>query len=63
MVVAAVFSVLNKICDVAPELLIGVAVDVVVNADESLVERITGIEARTSQLYALAAVTVLVWVL
>jgi ATP-binding cassette subfamily B protein len=63
MVLACVFSVLNKICDVAPELLIGVAVDVVVNADESLVERLTGIESRTSQLYLLAAVTVVVWVL
>jgi ATP-binding cassette, subfamily B, bacterial len=63
MVLACVFSVLNKICDVAPELLIGVAVDVVVNADVSLVERITGIESRTGQLYLLAAVTVLVWVL
>lgn len=62
IVLASVFSVINKICDVAPELLIGVAVDVVVNEKESLVERITGIEARTSQLYALAAVTVVVWI-
>lgn len=63
IVLACVLSVLNKICDVAPELLIGVAVDVVVNADESLVERLTGIESRTSQLYLLAVVTVVVWVL
>jgi ATP-binding cassette subfamily B protein len=63
MVQACVFSVLNKICDVAPELLIGVAVDVVVNEGESLVGKLTGIESRTSQLYLLAAVTVVVWVL
>ena len=31
VVLATVLSVANKICDVAPELLIGVAVDVVVN--------------------------------
>lgn len=63
IVLACVFSVLNKICDVAPELLIGVAVDVVVNQEESLVGRITGIESRESQLYLLAAVTIVVWVL
>jgi ATP-binding cassette, subfamily B, bacterial len=63
IVLASVFSVLNKICDIAPELLIGVAVDVVVNEERSLVEQLTGIESRTSQLYALAAVTVVVWVL
>ena len=63
MVLACVFSVLNKICDVAPELLIGVAVDVVVNTDESLVEKLTGIESRTNQIYLLAAITVVVWIL
>jgi ATP-binding cassette subfamily B protein len=30
VVLASIFSVLNKLCDIAPELLIGVAVDVVV---------------------------------
>ena len=62
VVLATVFSILNKICDVAPELLIGVAVDVVVNDGRSLVERITGIEDRYQQLYLLAAITVLVWI-
>ncbi len=62
VVLATVFSILNKICDVAPELLIGVAVDVVVNEGRSLVERLTGIEDRYEQLYLLAGITVLVWV-
>ena len=62
VVLATVFSILNKICDVAPELLIGVAVDVVVNDGRSLVERLTGIEDRYEQLYLLAGITVLVWV-
>jgi ATP-binding cassette, subfamily B, bacterial len=62
-VLAATFSVLNKICDIAPEILIGVAVDVVVKAEGSLVGRITGVESRFSQLLILAAVNVVVWVL
>ena len=63
IVLASVFSVLNKIFDIAPELLIGVAVDVVVNDENNLVERITGIESQTTQLYLLAAVTVVIWIL
>ena len=34
---AVIFTVLNKLCDVMPELLIGAAVDVVVRGDQSLV--------------------------
>ncbi|MBC8119792.1 MAG: ABC transporter, partial [Burkholderiaceae bacterium] len=37
---ATVYSVLNKIFDGLPELLIGVAVDVVVNRKESFVARL-----------------------
>ncbi len=61
VVFATVMSVLNKACDIMPELLIGVAVDVVVNEGESMVGRITGIEDRFEQLLVLAAVTVVVW--
>jgi ATP-binding cassette subfamily B protein len=60
---AAMFSVLNKIFDVAPELLIGVAVDVVVSPGQSLMGRIFGIESRFSQLSLLAVINVIVWVL
>src|SRR4051794_19756981 len=63
MVLASIFSVLNKLCDIAPELLIGVAVDVVVNNGQSLVGRITGVEDPYEQLLIVAAVTVVVWVL
>ena len=62
VILATVFSVLNKICDIAPELLIGVAVDIVVNDGETLVQRITGIEDRYDQLYLLAGITVVVWI-
>lgn len=56
-------SVLNKFFDVLPELLIGVAVDVVVRGNRSLVADWFGIEDRWNQLLVLAAVTVAVWVL
>jgi ATP-binding cassette subfamily B protein len=62
VVLATVFSVLNKICDVAPELLIGAAVDVVVNEGESFVGRTFGVEDRYDQLTILAVLTVVVWV-
>jgi ATP-binding cassette, subfamily B, bacterial len=63
MVLASVFSFLNKLCDIAPELLIGVAVDVVVNDGQSMVGRITGVEDPYQQLTIVAVVTVIVWVL
>ncbi len=62
VVKATVFSVLNKVCDVAPEILIGVAVDVVVNEDRSFVQRLFGVEDRFEQLSVLAVITVLVWI-
>ena len=62
VVFATVFSVLNKICDVAPELLIGAAVDVVVNNDKSFIGRLFGVEDRYDQLTILAIVTVVVWI-
>ena len=61
-VAATVYSVLNKIFDVLPELLIGVAVDVVVNQQDSFLAR-AGIPDPVHQLYALVAMTVVVWVL
>ncbi|MEJ2540039.1 MAG: ABC transporter ATP-binding protein [Gemmatimonadota bacterium] len=60
-VVASLFSVLNKIFDVLPELLIGVAVDVVVNRQDSFLAR-RGIEDPVQQLVVLVGLTVVVWV-
>jgi ATP-binding cassette, subfamily B, bacterial len=62
MVFAASMSTLNKACDIAPELLIGAAVDVVVNQDQSLVGRVIGTDDRFVQLSFLAVVTVVAWV-
>lgn len=61
VVFATIMSVLNKACDIMPELLIGVAVDVVVNEGQSFIGRVTGIEDRFHQLLLLAAVNVVVW--
>jgi ATP-binding cassette subfamily B protein len=62
MVFATVMSVLNKACDIAPELLIGAAVDVVVNEGQSFVGQLFGVEDRFTQLTILAAITVVVWI-
>ena len=59
---ASTFSVLNKLFDVLPEVLIGVAVDVVVNRKASFLAR-AGVTDPHEQLVLLAALTVLVWVL
>src|SRR6478735_3774631 len=55
------FSALNKLFDVLPELLIGVAVDVVVNQKTSFLAR-AGLADPMHQLYALVALTIGVWV-
>lgn len=58
---SALCSTLNKLFDVLPELLIGVAVDVVVNQEGSFLARL-GIEDPMTQLWVLGALTVAVWV-
>ncbi len=62
VVVASVFSVLNKVFDLAPPLLIGVAVDTVVEQQDSLLASM-GISGLRDQLLVLAAVTAVIWVL
>ncbi len=59
---ASIFSVLNKLFDVLPEVLIGVAVDVIANRKNSFLARY-GISDPGQQLWLLAALTVLIWVL
>ena len=62
IVFASVFSVLNKLFDLAPPFLIGAAVDVVVQGNESFLGRLLGIADPRDQLVALAVVTVVIWV-
>lgn len=58
---ASIYSVLNKFFDVLPEVLIGVAVDVVVNRKDSFLAKF-GIEDPGQQLILLAVITVIIWV-
>ncbi|MCY7367780.1 MAG: ABC transporter ATP-binding protein/permease [Chamaesiphon sp.] len=58
---AAIFSVLNKLCDVAPEILIGMAVDVVVKKQDSFIATL-GIRNVEQQLIILTGITVVVWI-
>ena len=57
---AVASSVINKLLDLAPPYLIGMAVDVVVNKDHSLIGRF-GVPDITAQLWILAIITVGVW--
>ncbi len=56
-------SVLNKLFDSFPEILIGFAIDVVIQENNSLVARWTGIEDRWHQLLFLAGLNFVVWIL
>ncbi len=61
MVIASLYSILNKIFDLAPPMLIGAAVDVVVQQEDSLVARL-GVPDVSQQLLVLAGLTVIIWV-
>ena len=58
---ATLFSILNKLFDLAPPILIGAAVDVVVQGEQSLIGRL-GVTDPFDQLLWLAGITVIVWV-
>src|SRR5699024_9928313 len=62
VIFATLFSVVNKIFDLAPPVLIGAAVDVVVKGEESLISRF-GVSDPVEQLVWLAGVTAIVWML
>ncbi|MFZ6730330.1 ABC transporter ATP-binding protein [Undibacterium sp. Ji42W] len=62
---ATIYSILNKFFDVLPEVLIGVAVDIVINGDKSfLAKRVLGgfgVTDTWHQLMFLGAVNALIW--
>jgi ATP-binding cassette, subfamily B, bacterial len=62
VVTAALFSVCNKLFDLAPPVLIGIAVDTVVERQDSLLATFGLTDLRT-QLLVLAAVSAVIWVL
>jgi ATP-binding cassette, subfamily B, bacterial len=57
----SLFSVVNKLFDIAPEALIGVAVDVVVRKEQSFISQF-GLTSPQSQLTFLGMATLLIWV-
>jgi ATP-binding cassette subfamily B protein len=60
---ATALTVANKIFDIAPELLIGVAIDIVVRNHGSFIATTFGVEDRETQLLVLAGITAVVWIL
>jgi ATP-binding cassette, subfamily B, bacterial len=59
---ATLCSILNKLFDLAPPVLIGIAVDVIVQQQNSIIARL-GIPDVRSQFLLLALLTVIIWVL
>ncbi len=62
VVAATVATTVNTAADVLPELLLGVAVDVVVRGSDSFAATLFGIDGRFEQLLVVALVNVVVWV-
>ncbi|MGB5246926.1 MAG: ABC transporter ATP-binding protein [Woeseia sp.] len=62
IVLASICSVMNKLFDVMPEILIGIAIDVVVRQKASFVAEL-GIEDPAWQLGLLGGLTLVVWIL
>ena len=62
VLLATVYSILNKLFDIAPPLLIGMTVDVVVKGEKSFVAGF-GFTEMMDQIFAIAALTIVVWVL
>ena len=57
---ASLCSIINKLFDIAPEILIGIAIDVVINQEDSFVAGM-GVVDPKDQLYLLGFLTFLIW--
>ena len=60
IILSSVYSILNKLFDIAPEILIGIAVDLVVQKNDSIIAQL-GFESIQSQIIFLAIATFLIW--
>ena len=60
IIAATTCSIINKLFDIAPEILIGIAIDVVVNQEESFVAGL-GFETAQEQITILAVLTFFIW--
>jgi len=60
IILSSIYSILNKLFDIAPEILIGIAVDLVVQKNDSIIAKL-GFESIQSQITVLAVATFLIW--
>ncbi|MBW4537690.1 MAG: ABC transporter ATP-binding protein/permease [Myxacorys chilensis ATA2-1-KO14] len=60
IVQASIYSILNKVFDLAPPFLIGMAVDIVVKREQSWLGNL-GVTGVTSQLIVLSLLTLMIW--
>ncbi|WP_152207866.1 ABC transporter ATP-binding protein [Marinobacter changyiensis] len=60
IIAATTCSIINKLFDIAPEILIGIAIDVVVNKEESFVSGL-GFDTAQEQITILAVLTFFIW--
>ena len=58
---ATLFSILNKVFDLAPPMLIGAAVDIIVQREDSFIARL-GVPDVNDQLWVLAGLTLVIWI-
>lgn len=63
MIAATTYTTLGKVMDVAPEILIGVVIDVIVKGQDSFVANLIGVTDRWQQLVILACLNALIWIL
>ncbi len=62
VILATLSSIANKLCDIVPEILIGIAIDVIINQQHSTIARFIGIIDPFNQLYFVAGLTAILWI-
>lgn len=62
VILASIYSSLNKIFDIMPEILIGIAIDTVVNKQNAILSKL-GISSAKEQILFLGVITALIWIL
>lgn len=62
LALAIVSSILNKLCDIVPEILIGIAIDIIVNQKQSVIARVIGLQDPFQQLYLVGGLTATLWI-
>ena len=60
IIISSIYSIVNKLFDIAPEILIGIAVDLVVQRNDSIIAKL-GFESIESQITFLAIATFFIW--